>query len=110
MVVLPDEWSQPSGVTFTAGKDNGFNTNTFTTTQWQQMESSGALFLPCTGYRDGTIIDLIYWYGMYWSTTHHDNSQAYSIGFGTDGSSDTYVNFNGNSMRYFGTSVRLVKD
>ena len=105
MVLLPDDWVQPGGVTFTAGYANSYNTNTYTSEQWQEMESAGALFLPSAGYREGTTIKELDNYGLYWSTTYYDNVQAASIGF-----SNSSPNFHGSSLRNLGFSVRLVKD
>ena len=41
MIILPDSWTLPDGLSFTSG--NSSWTNSYTTVQWSQMESSGAV-------------------------------------------------------------------
>jgi len=41
VVLLPDEWVAPNKITFKPA-----STQTYTTAQWQMMESTGAVFLP----------------------------------------------------------------
>ena len=105
MVILPDEWTLPSGVTFTAGYGNGFTTNTYTATQWQQMEAAGALFLPTAGYRNGTEVSYVGTFGFYSSSSYYDEVNTYRVVFREDNISPSDGYF-----RYGGYSVRLVKD
>ena len=48
LVLLPDAWSKPSGISFTANPGN-YTTNVYTLSQWAQMEAAGAVFLPAAG-------------------------------------------------------------
>ena len=104
LVLLPDDWTLPNGVTFTAGTGSGFTTNTYTTNQWQKMEAAGALFLPASGARSGTNVSNVGLFGYYWSSTFSNEYSAERMYFNGD------VMALGGGIRYFGLSVRLVRD
>ncbi|MBQ3579389.1 MAG: hypothetical protein II975_00090 [Bacteroidales bacterium] len=104
LVILPDDWTSPNGVSFTAGYGSGFTTNTYTTAQWQKMEDAGALFLPAAGYRHSTNVENIGSSGYYLSSSYNNESYTWCMSFYGD-NVDMY-----NSSRYDGQSVRLVKD
>ena len=108
LVLLPDDWILPSGVTFTTGYGNGYNTNTYSTAQWQKMEVAGAIFLPAAGYHywsGPTSVASVGTYGLYWSSSYsNDNNYAHFVQFETGGVSMEA------DARYVGNSVRLVKD
>lgn len=79
------------------------STKIYSTSQWQQMESAGAVFLPCTGYRSGTSVYDVGSDGCYWSSTQDSSYYAYYLGFDSlnlDPENDFYRNI--------GFSVRLV--
>ena len=103
LVLLPDDWTLPSGVTFTAGYGSGYTTNTYTTNQWQKMEAAGAIFLPAAGRRSPSIYG-VGTKGCYWSSSCPSGGNVFSMEFDS-GDVNTYGNF-----RYSGYSVRLVKD
>ena len=44
MIILPDTWTLPDGLSFTPG--NSEWANSYTTEEWTQMEAAGAVFLP----------------------------------------------------------------
>ena len=52
LVLLPDNWTCPVGVTFKSGFSNTHSVQayadyqTFTLADWQQLEAAGAVFLP----------------------------------------------------------------
>ena len=77
VIILPDSWTQPSGVSFNIGM-NGWSSNTYNLNQWKKMESAGAVFLPAGGSRYGqTVYGNSYdMWGYYWSATHHNSSKA----------------------------------
>lgn len=52
ILILPDEWIKPSGISFTPTLQN-YTTNTYSTTQWNSLQSSGAVFLPKASYLTG---------------------------------------------------------
>ena len=104
LVFLPDNWTLPSGCSFTSGTSNAFTANTYTTSQWTAMESAGAVFLPAAGCRYGSSVNLVGSDGYYWSSTAYDSDDAWGLYFG--GSS---ARMYGNVCRNYGLSVRLVR-
>ncbi len=110
LILLPDTWTCPEGVTFKSGLANDFSTQayaghqTFTLEQWEKLESAGAVFLPAAGYRIGENIDDVQFLGVYWSATPGDLHCAYYLYFY---SSEGYLS---NYLGYYGKAVRLVQD
>ena len=118
-ILLPDNWTLPSGASFTAsttqgladqggcyynGSGNNFSHNTYTAAQWKTMEDNGAVFLPAAGGRDGTGVGNVGSGGYYWSSTPYDEYGAYGLLFISDYLDPQY--YDGRSG---GLSVRLVK-
>ena len=110
LILLPDTWACPDGVTFKSGFASTYSEQayadyqTFTLEQWQKLEVAGAVFLPASGSRYGASIVSEQYFGYFWSATPY-------------GSDDTYcLNFNSNRAdwgdyyRYNGHAVRLVQD
>ena len=48
MIILPDDWQLPEGLSFTPY--DGSTVNHYTQAQWQQMEDAGAVIIPAAGY------------------------------------------------------------
>ena len=76
VVLLPDDWTLPSGCGFTAGMTSASSwddwslvasTNIYDGDAWSAMEKAGAVFLPAAGDRDGTGVYLVGLSGGYWS-------------------------------------------
>ena len=111
LVLLPDNWTCPSGVTFKSGSHREYTVKayrkyqTFTASQWSELESAGAVFLPASGTRSGSYVDDVQRGGLYWSATGNYYLAAGSLHFCSDGAS-VYDS----GARYTGRSVRLVKD
>ena len=109
LILLPDSWTCPSGVTFKYGFHNNCGTEyyaeyqTFSSSEWTKLEASGAVFFPAAGYRYGSGVDYVQYDGSYWSATEYSDYANY-LYFGSDGA-DIY-----NSYRNLGQSVRLVQD
>ena len=116
-ILLPDDWTTPAGVTFTASTANGltwdetsfkysnsnadnFSHNTYTAEQWSKMEQAGAVFLPASGRRSTTIVSNVDEIGVYRSTTG-----TIGIYFSSESLQPAY-----NSTRQYGFAVRLVRD
>ena len=98
-VLLPDNWTLPSGVTFSCEV-----LNTYSAEEWTKMEANGAVFIPNAGRRiykqveqdDGD-------YGFYWSSSADGYDKASCLYL----DEDLYF---GRTGRGDGLSVRLVKD
>lgn len=111
LVLLPDSWTCPAGVTFKSGFSDTLSVQayadyqTFTLADWQLLEAAGAVFLPASGRRDGSLVDYVQNYGDYWSATPNGLDSAYVFGFLSYGAY-TY----GSRYRGYGRAVRLVQD
>ena len=120
-IILPDNWTTPSGVSFVASttqglswewdgsfyynsNGNNFSHNTYTAEQWQTMEQAGAVFLPASGFRWGTDVDYVGYYGYYWSSAGDDEDYAYRVSFNSSGLYPQSY-----SIRNYGQAVRLAK-
>ena len=119
-ILLPDNWTLPSGASFTASttqgladrggyyyneSGNNFSHNTYTAAQWKAMEDNGAVFLPAAGCRGGSDVYFVGSYGGYWSSTPYDENYAYNPYFNSDYLNPQYYS----GIRSYGFSVRLVR-
>lgn len=120
VILLPDNWSTPKGMTFAPGaeqgqiikatysknpQNNNFEHNTYTAEQWKVMEAAGAVFLPAMGYRYETDLRKPGVNGFYWSATPNpeDDAEAYNVDF-----DNAYLGARSISGRAWGMAVRLV--
>lgn len=111
MVLLPDNWEKPWGVSFQAGYGVDWDTNEYSYSDWKALEDAGAVFLPCAGHRyynsteRRNIVLGVQNFGKYWSASSSLNSRinAYSIAF----NSIIYEMYT-YDLRSYGLSVRLV--
>ena len=70
LVLLPDEWEAPAGVTVADG-------GTYTDEQWTALEEAGAVFLPAAGkMNDGLSVVEVGTSGYYWTSTPSDEKRA----------------------------------
>ena len=112
LVLLPDDWTCPAGITFKSGFSNTYSVQayadqrTFTLSDWQQLEAAGAVFLPASGFREGSFVGYVQSSGYYWSAAPDGSDKAYYMFF----ISDSYVSYNYSRNRYSGLAVRLVKN
>lgn len=128
VLLLPDDWVTPEGLTvnrlLAAGNDVSWKTttisewyeikvnepftlNSYSDSQWQLLEEAGAVFLPKTFYRDSTTVQDLNIRGYYWSTTQRPDYMydALALDFKKTGLSPR-----GTLPLYFGGAVRLVQD
>ena len=109
LILLPDNWTCPAGVTFKPGFHSNYGVDyyaayqTFTAAEWSKLEAAGAVFLPASGYRGGPDVNEVQYCSIYWSATEH-NVGAYCLYFYSD---EAYMHY---GFRCTGWSVRLVKD
>ena len=110
LILLPDNWTCPAGVTFKSGFHNSNGAEyyadyqTFNAADWSKFEAAGAVFLPAAGNRDGSRVERVQYSGGYWSATEINVDIAYCLSFDSDVArmNDLYRND--------AHSVRLVKD
>lgn len=122
MVVLPDNWTLPEGCTFNSGLGAGDGSeyfaqkNYYSKEQWNKMENNGALFFPAGGGYNGDEREVTYAgeVGRYWTINCVTEAAswmfydwcAYAMYFDSQYMDPCDLN----SPRYYGRSVRLVKD
>ncbi len=121
VILLPDDWTLPTGVTFYSADDknipltdgadgyenedgDSFTHNTYTIDEWVLMESHGAVFLPAAGQRIGTSISYCGTQGLYWSATPFPPS-AICFSFTQSSLQPSLSNTRSN-----GLAVRLVRE
>ena len=110
LILLPDAWVCPSGVTFKAGFHNDWctecygNYQTISASDWSKLEASGAVFFPAADYRFGSSVNYVQYDGYYWSATEDISYYANCLYFSSDEAFVYSLN------RYIGRSVRLVQD
>lgn len=119
LILLPDNWITPSGVSFIPSISKGFclnsnndyyynsgggwsfNHNSYSFSEWAIMESAGAVFLPAAGYRQEDM-QIAAGMGRYWTSTNGEMSfSSYMLRSYCDRSTQ---------IGAIGASVRLVKD
>lgn len=105
VILLPDDWAI-STYQFTKPNisDCPYTTNVINATNWNTLQTQGAVFLPAGGTRTGTRID-IDGSGYYWSACQKTSATAYYLQF-----SDETISQNLESKRSDGRLVRLVYD
>lgn len=116
VILFPDNWVAPAGITISSANifDAPSSSNVFTKEQFDRLEASGCVFLPCAGIRDGE--DIYSWRynqvylnaSAYWTATPYEENDAFGLilkiydqdVFGPEGG----------LRRNIGCSVRLVLD
>ena len=133
MILLPDNWDAPEGVSFIPSVSSGLNCtideyclssggnfshNIISDADWAKMEERGALFLPAAGYRWGIQTQHAGQWDMFYAGTfaNYQVPTIYSWPGAVDGTfwltfGDKDVRFQGGTgsgAKAAGTSVRLV--
>lgn len=105
IILLPDNWNLNTYYLNNTNTNNAsFSDNVISASQWSILELAGAVFFPAAGTRVGTFIFGVGLSGVYWSASHYDSGNAYSVSFYE---LDFHMIFDG---RCGGHSVRLVQD
>ena len=114
VVLLPDDWTLPSGCSFTSGMTSASDmfdwslvksTNIYGEEQWSKMEAAGAVFLPRASSREEKEV---FEGGVYWSSTQDEPWSAWALNFTANTIEMNNYDFdNGRSM---GNNVRLVSN
>ena len=99
LILLPDNWQCPNGITFKSGHMDMYSysqesgqqkvtTNptcaeyqSFSLSQWLQLENAGAIFLPLAGFRNGTKVENVQESGYYWSSSIHTTARSHNASF-----------------------------
>ena len=108
VILFPDAYTHPSGVTAPVGinvtGNTGWNGNTYDATAWSKMETAGCVFLPAAGLRSGTSVGYVGEFGLYWSRTGGGPYDPSGVRFGSG-----IVYPADQNDRSYGFSVRLVR-
>ncbi len=110
LILLPDTWTAPAGITFKSGVASERSVQayadyqTFTLSEWQQLESAGAVFLPAAGMRSTTQVQYAHQDVTLWTATYDDATYVGQVDADSR-SIGTYL-----SERCYGRTVRLVQD
>lgn len=110
LILLPDDWACPEGLTILPGCSKQYSVEafalyqTFTAEQWSLLQQNGAVFLPAAGKRVAEVVNSLQFDGNYHSATEYDSDRMRGFHFASMviGLSQT--------PRSYGQSVRLVKD
>lgn len=108
VVLLPDYWVLPQGITFVPRSGGA---NSYSADQWTEMEKAGAVFLPANGFCTGNPVRTfqVNMIGNYWSSTRNVNDplgpNAAGVSF-----SHHIISYDTASARYNGQCVRLVQE
>lgn len=102
LILLPDDYIGDEFVI----DANDFDSNIFTIEDWCNVETKGAVFLPCAGHRgSGTQLYHINASGRYWSASCADSGMAFCFCV-----ENKYLSAEMEEFRESGISVRLVRD
>ena len=105
IILLPDNWMS-SIYTLSSPNGGNFNSNTISADDWINiLETNGAVFLPVTGFRQGTTIKNLN-DGDYWASSRYLEDLANSLYFHSYG----IVPKQKDAGRNLGFSVRLVRN
>ena len=111
VILFPDDYEHPADITtpltgINATGNTSWSANQFTAAEWEKMESAGCVFLPAAGDRKGTSVNNANLRGNYWSSSDGSNAGAACrmLFFATG------LNPASDGERYYGYSVRLVRD
>lgn len=125
IIILPDDWTLPAGLTFypggadqnTQNYPDGKKLNAYTYDEWYRMEQAGAVFLPAAGDRgNGTTgVEELGRRGGYWSSIHEAPAHASDFGiyiWTPNNPNNYFLNIypRSSQFRYRKHSVRLVKN
>ena len=106
LILLPDNWTTMSPISPIPFAARGsVNANLLTLSQWETMETYGAVFLPAAGNRSGSTLASTGANGNYWTATSASNTNAYYMGFAS-----ATPSANRSGGRHTGRAVRLVQD
>lgn len=87
LVLLPDNWVAPKGVTFKTGyatensKQDYAHHQVISLREWTKLEAAGAVFLPACGERFGSVVSLVQEMGYYWTADFSEGHPGYALMF-----------------------------
>ena len=113
LVLLPDDyWENESSVRLNVTNRDKIS-NFLNISQWNELEKSGVVFLPCAGMREENELEYYGEEGIYWTATAEDDYDAFALVFDGDIELDEDAGWEydlDSNDKPCGCSVRLVKD
>lgn len=110
LIILPDKWKAPDGITIDCSQEADYWSNIYDASQWSKMEAAGAVFLPAADFREANDYNDADDMGLYWSSTQYNTELARYFAFCEELEEiDNLINQCVDPF-YTGFSVRLVKD
>src|SRR5574344_557531 len=105
LILLPDICEIPRNLPFNhTAKD--WKANIYSASDWLKMQDAGVVFFPAAGWRvNGTYINDVGEYGIYWSSSHHFANYSLCMFFAMK-----TIKANPEFDKRCGHSVRLVRD
>ena len=109
VVLLPDYWEMPQGISFVPRSGS---MNRYSVEQWTLLEKNGAVFLPANGFCTGNPIHTcqVNIMGDYWTSSRNVVSDPLSNNACEVNFSHHLINYMMISARFNGCNVRLVQD
>jgi hypothetical protein len=109
VVLLPDYWEMPQGISFVPRSGS---MNRYSVEQWTLLEKNGAVFLPANGFCTGPPIHTcqVNIMGDYWTSSRNVVSDPLSNNACEVNFSHHLINYMMISARFNGCNVRLVQD
>ena len=109
VILFPDNYSHPAGVTDPTGINEydatSWDANKYNAADWGKMETAGCVFLPAAAYRN---VSTVYTTSNYYWSSSPNTSDAHAAKFFFFKNDN--LNTAGGDVRYYGCSVRLVQD
>ena len=107
LIIYPDGVREIPALSVSLTKNNVTSVS-ISKADFDKLEAMGCVFLPAAGYREEVNVQQLQSHGNYWSSTHGNNGTAYYLVFRND--NNNALNMVDPNHRYWGRSVRLVKD
>ncbi len=112
IILLPDEWETPSGLSLDCSEEADYWSNIYDTSEWSKLEAAGAVFLPAAGYRYAKEEYELDEMGTYWTSTPYSDEPTLFYTFSVMEEREEYAYAIGETASGYGMgcSVRLVQD
>ena len=114
LILFPDNWdgSLDTSIKYGNASDAGYDKTICDAEKWAKFEEAGCVFLPAAHARSGVSMGSLnqghYWASIGFSVLNNTEFRGGELEFGSSGT--VTKNSTNDSVRYFGQSVRLIRD
>ena len=109
LVVLPDDyWDAPAGMNLVTNSTQYYTDNVFTAAQWEQLEATGAVFIPSGGWFSWSSNSWVSYFretGELWASTGGSTTSQHDVQWG-----NTQQAYMSSSSNHVMQQLRLVSD